>query len=95
MSSCLGHREIQALRRRLGEREGNRQSWTNGTAVTDIFNERFRTENSCSVTSINENPHESQANGNLNWFHTSAVLFSHAGCLLELIYSVQIFQRCL
>lgn len=50
--------------RREKETDGTRQSWTDGTAVTDIFNERLRTENSCSVTSINENLHESQAKGN-------------------------------
>jgi len=43
---------LYRLKKRLGEGQGNRQSWTDGTAVTDIFNERLRTENLCSVTSI-------------------------------------------
>jgi len=71
---------LYRLKKRLGERQGNRQSWTDGTAVTDIFNERLRTENLCSVTSINENLHESEANGNLGW----SAFFSYR-ILLEFI----------
>lgn len=63
-----------------------------GTAVTHIFNERLRTENSCSVTSINENLHESQANGNLNKSHPSAVLFSHVLFVLECICLSKFFE---
>lgn len=71
---------------RLGERERSRQSWMDGTAVTDIFNERLRTENLCSVTSAIENLRESQANGNLG--------FSHLQVCLLILNSFRIHLLC-
>lgn len=52
------------------------ESWMDGTAVSDIFNERLRTENLCFPSSINENPDESETHDNLYQIQPSAVHLS-------------------